>query len=93
MELKEVRQEINLLDQELVQLLEKRMTLVEDVVSYKKENAMPILDAQREMEVLDFVAGAIHHKEYEQTILEIMHAVLKTSREYQARLMAKDEHD
>lgn len=47
-----IRQEIDQVDQELVVLLEKRMTLVNQVAAYKKATGKAILDTSREDAVL-----------------------------------------
>ena len=40
LDLKEIRDRIDRIDNSLVELLEERMTIVEDVAKYKKENNM-----------------------------------------------------
>ena len=52
MELKELRNEIDLIDDELVQLFNKRMQLSAQVADYKKEHNMPIHVPAREREIL-----------------------------------------
>ena len=52
-----IRQEIDQVDQELVVLLEKRMTLVNQVAAYKKATGKAILDTSREDAVLKKVTG------------------------------------
>lgn len=51
-----IRQEIDQVDQELVVLLEKRMTLVNQVAAYKKATGKAILDTSREDAVLKKVS-------------------------------------
>lgn len=46
--LDEDRAVIDEIDEQLVQLFEKRFHTVEDIISYKMENNMEILDASRE---------------------------------------------
>ena len=57
MELKELRNEIDLIDDELVQLFNKRMQLSAQVADYKKEHNMPIHVPAREREILQDVAA------------------------------------
>ena len=57
MELKELRNEIDLIDDELVQLFNKRMQLSAQVANYKKEHNMPIHVPAREREILQDVAA------------------------------------
>ena len=56
MDLSEIRQEINRVDEELVQLFVERMNLASQVAAYKKEHNMPIFVPAREREILKKVA-------------------------------------
>ena len=56
MELKDLRNEIDTIDDELVQLFAKRMEVSEKIADYKKANNMPILVPAREREKLLNVA-------------------------------------
>ncbi|MCH5202284.1 MAG: chorismate mutase [Oscillospiraceae bacterium] len=51
--LEEIRQEINSIDKELLALFIKRMDCARDVGNYKKANNIPILNTDREQEILD----------------------------------------
>ena len=57
MELKELRNEIDLIDDELVKLFNKRMQLSAQVANYKKEHNLPIHVPAREREILQEVAA------------------------------------
>ena len=46
--LEESRIEIDEIDNKIIELYEKRMQVVKDVVQYKIENNIPILDANRD---------------------------------------------
>lgn len=54
--LQEIREEINAIDKELIQLFKRRMDCAKDVGYYKKANNIPILNQDRENEILDKVA-------------------------------------
>ena len=56
MDLNEIRQEINRVDEQLVQLFVERMNLASQVADYKKANNMPIYVPAREREILKKVA-------------------------------------
>ena len=56
MDLKEIRNQIDLIDDELVQLFVKRMALSAQVADYKKAHHLPIYVPAREREVLQTVA-------------------------------------
>ena len=52
MELSEIRVKIDAVDDQLLQLFLERMSLAEEVAAYKNEHHLPILNKQREREVL-----------------------------------------
>ena len=83
MDLDRIRQEIDKIDGQIVQLLEERMHLVEDVVAYKKATGKPILDTKREELIFEKVRSRISNKKYEETIVETFSDILKRSRDYQ----------
>ena len=56
MDLQEIRQNIDRIDQELVDLFCRRMELAAQVAAYKKENNMPIFVPEREQQILDAIA-------------------------------------
>lgn len=54
-DLSEIREEINEIDAQLVELFKKRMDCAKDVAEFKKANNIPVLNTGREKEVLDKV--------------------------------------
>ncbi|MCD3402056.1 chorismate mutase, partial [Streptococcus equi subsp. zooepidemicus] len=52
MGLETIRQDINAVDRQLIALLEKRMVLADQVAAYKQVHDVPVLDQEREAEVL-----------------------------------------
>lgn len=56
MDLLELRKEIDKIDEELIPLLLKRMNISQHVAKYKVERGIPVLNQQREQEILDNVA-------------------------------------
>ena len=57
MDLDQIRKDIDQIDQELVALLERRMVCVGQIVEYKEQQGLPVLDQGREREVLEKVSG------------------------------------
>ncbi|EEY34785.1 chorismate mutase [Pseudoleptotrichia goodfellowii] len=51
--LSEIREKIDKIDKEIVELIEKRLEIVKEVALYKKENNMKVFDSKREKEVLE----------------------------------------
>ncbi len=64
MELSEIRTKIDQVDEQLLQLFLERMALAEEVAAYKNEHHLPILNKQREREVLARVTEMAGEKEH-----------------------------
>ena len=63
MELSEIRAKIDTVDDQLLQLFLERMALAEEVAAYKNEHKLPIVNKQREREVLAKVTERSGDKE------------------------------
>lgn len=57
-DLNEIRQEINQIDEQIIKLFIQRMNCAKDVGEYKKANNIPVLNQNRETEILNNVAAA-----------------------------------
>lgn len=90
MNLEELRQEINQIDDELVVLLEKRMVCVGQIVKYKEQEGLPVLDQGREREVLEKVGSLVMDEQYRSTIQAQFQDMMKHSRTYQEEVRARD---
>ena len=56
MDLLELRKEIDRIDDQLIPLLMARMDVSEQVAKYKVERGIPVLNEERERQILDDVA-------------------------------------
>ncbi|MDP4143514.1 MAG: chorismate mutase [Bacillota bacterium] len=83
-DLKEIRDEIDSLDKELVKLFERRMIAVGQVAEYKKKNNIPILNVARERDVIEKNKNYLKNKEYEKEVAEFFECVMEISRGYQS---------
>lgn len=90
MDLNSIRQEIDQIDQELVALLEKRMVCVGQIVKYKEQKGLPVLDQEREREVLEKVGSLVMDEQYRSTIQAQFQDMMKHSRTYQEEVRACD---
>ena len=54
MDLKDLREQIDKVDEELLCLFLKRMQLSDEVAKYKKEHGLAVYNAEREQEILDW---------------------------------------
>lgn len=81
--LEELRNNIDHVDQEIVQLLEKRMTIVQEISQEKQAQKITILDNSREQAVLDLARQNIKNSTYQETIINTFKDIMKNSRLYQ----------
>lgn len=86
-QLEERRKEISEIDREMAKLFEKRMKACQGVAEYKREHALPVLDATREAEVIARGAESIEDPSLREYYVGFMKDVMKTSRAYQTRLL------
>lgn len=85
MELSDYRTQIDQVDQEMLTLFLKRMALCEGVAAYKKESGTPILNRQREREILTEVMSKAGHLERE--AYQLFATMMELSRSRQAELI------
>ena len=75
--LTELRAQIDKIDDELLELLSRRMRVSRDIGQFKKEHNMPVLQAQRYEELLERRAGqAVQlgmEREFMRTVMQAIH--------------------
>lgn len=88
-DLNKLRDEINSLDQKMKELFLRRMDIVKDIYSYKKEHDFPIYDKTREEEMIKNLLLDIDEslKDY---YLKFIKLILDTSKDYQNKLKEKE---
>lgn len=82
MELKDLRNEIDGIDRQLVELFKKRMNVSAQVAEYKRQNGMAVLDASRERALLSKISE-LSGEEFEQYSRILYSTILDVSRSYQ----------
>lgn len=83
--LEKQRAEIDAIDREIVALFERRMQVVVDVASIKKENGIAILDANREKEVIAKVQSYLKDDHLKEELAEAYETLMKVSKDYQKK--------
>ena len=86
LDLQSIREQLDQIDDQTIDLFARRMRLVADVAAYKKEKGLPILDTGRERQVMNRVtlqAG----KELEHSAKLLYQTLFNVSRAYQAEQM------
>lgn len=85
MELKDLRTELDAIDDEMAALFKKRMETVARVAESKKRSGAPVSDAARERDILYRVTG-LAGKDLEEYAKVLFSTVLELSRDYQEEL-------
>ncbi len=88
MDIKELRKDIDRIDDELVELVKERMETAAKIGEYKRENNLPIYDAVRERELLDKVAAKAGGDLANYTRV-LYGTMMDVSRAYQRKLFGK----
>lgn len=88
--LEEARQIINEVDAQMAELFVKRMKAVEMVYEYKKEFDLPILDSEREAEVIGKNAVLVTDEELKKYYIDYLKCMMSLSRDYQQHMKEKE---
>lgn len=86
MDIKDYRDQLDVLDAQLVELFCKRMEICGDVARWKKENGKPIFDRTRERDKLNTV-GELSKEEFEPYVRCMFRSLFGYSRSYQHKLL------
>lgn len=91
--LEKARQTINEVDAQMVKLFEKRMQAVEMVATYKKQHQIPVLDEQREQEVIRNNVERIQNEMYKQGYQQLLEKMMEISRNYQHIIIQNEKRE
>ena len=87
-QLQQARAEINEVDAQIAALFERRMAAVRQVLEYKREHGLPVLDAGREKEVLAKAALQISDPSLREYYTRVVERMMEVSRAFQSRQLA-----
>ena len=90
MELKDYREQLDQIDDQLAALFKRRMETVKQVADYKKEHNTPVLAAGRERDILYRVTGLCGEELQEYTKI-LYSTLLELSRDYQENRLSAGE--
>lgn len=85
-ELQEARRQINRIDRQMAELFAQRMSAVETIGTYKKEHGLPVLDEEREAQVLQKNAVLVEDEELRSYYVSFLRSNMAISRRYQERI-------
>lgn len=81
--LKELRKEIDLIDNQLIDLFIKRFNLSIEVKKVKQENNILVLDSKREQEIIEKVKSINANDNIKNAIEEVYLTILNSSKKLQ----------
>ncbi len=83
------RENINRIDREIAKLFEERMREVEEVIAYKLENNLEILDSGREKEVIDRNSKLLKNENLKKYYIDFLKNMMRISKDYQKDILLK----
>ena len=86
--LEELRAQIDEIDSQMIALFERRMDVTRQVGEYKKEHDLPVLDRQREEEVLAKKEAMLKNQYLKTEVKDFFSSIMAISRRQQRGLMA-----
>ncbi len=89
-QLEEARKKIDSIDEQIASLYEQRMSAVEQVLNYKKEHHLAILDSSREDQVIENGVKRIKEEKYKRPYRDFLKAMMRNSRAFQQSLLTND---
>ena len=90
-ELDSLRGAIDEVDRQIVSLFERRMAITQKVGEYKKEIGMPVLDAQREREVIAKKLDCLMNHELMTDVTLLYETIMGISRRQQRKLVQEGD--
>lgn len=91
MDLLELRNELDGIDKNIVELYEKRMEVCEQVAAYKIETGKRVFDKEREQQKLKAVSALTHNEFNAYGVTELFEQIMSMSRKLQYRLLAEND--
>lgn len=80
------RKEIDEIDEQIAKLFEKRFETVRDVIAYKIENHLPILNSDREKEITEKNVNLISDEDIQPYFRAWFNDLLALSKEFQKEI-------
>lgn len=85
--LEEIRERLEVCDKQIVSVLEDRMDIIKEIMEYKKENGLPILQPEQEKRQRKMLKEHVKENTYKEEIINIFAYILENSRRIQARTL------
>lgn len=89
--LKEQREELRFIDEQILALLERRLDIARNIAVYKMERNIPVTNAEQEENVIDHVASLAKREENVPIIRRFWRIILENSRAVQHKVITGDD--
>ena len=89
-DLTEIRSQIDLLDEQMLQLFEQRMELCDQVAQFKIQNGRKVLDSKREAEKISKLKAMAHNSFNKHGVEELFRQIMAMSRKLQYQRLAME---
>ncbi len=90
-DLSELRKQIDEIDKKILPLFLERMDICSAVADYKRSVGKPVLDTEREKQVLRSKIDMLDDKSRENEVYELYSAIMSISRDRQSRELSRDK--
>ena len=90
-DIKYLRGQIDIIDRQMVSLFRQRMEVSKDVAAYKIANGVPVLDPERERQVLEAKAAMVADPQLKTDVAKLYETIMSMSRACQRRVMRDQE--
>lgn len=90
LDLQEIREKLDRLDKQLLELFEERMELCGNVAEYKLENGKSVYDREREQEKLKSLEELAEDEFEQQAVRELFSQIMTISRRYQYKVLSEN---
>ena len=92
-DLNDYRAQIDVIDGQITRLLEARMQVVEGVARYKLEKGMPVLQPEREAQVIEKQVARLENPENAEAVRGLYAALMRGSRQAQMRIIGQEKQE
>ncbi len=90
LDLTKIRDEIDVVDKEIVEYFQKRMQLCEQVAQYKIENGKKVFDKEREEQKINKVVGMAEGDFNRRSVEELFSQIMSISRKLQYQILTEN---
>ncbi len=92
-ELKELRNEIDHIDETIRKAFLERMRLVERIATVKMNQDVPVYDASREQAIMHTNLEFVQDEEMKHYYEQVLEKIMQVSKEYQKALILRSTYD